>query len=140
MSTSTGGKQRGTIGGAFRCSATSVNALPIAVTPPELRFTHWNFSSGVGWAICQLAPLENLRARTSTCAFGLFAATFRISGMASRIAVFSDCILSPAIEPEQSAIQKKCSGRAAISPPGIMFIFSFDEKLAKTTEEKQKET
>src|SRR6266568_5638941 len=39
--------------------------------------------------------------------------------MASLAAVLSDCIFPPTlIDPEQSMIQKKCSGRFASGPPG----------------------
>jgi hypothetical protein len=41
--------------------------------------------------------------------------------MASRMALLSAWILpSAAIEPEQSQIQMKCSGRVANSPPGLL--------------------
>ena len=37
----------------------------------------------------------------------------------ARNAVFSACIFGPFIEPEQSPITMKCSGRLATPPPGI---------------------
>jgi hypothetical protein len=37
----------------------------------------------------------------------------------ARSAVFSACIFGPFIEPEQSPMMMKCSGRLATPPPGI---------------------
>ena len=57
--------------------------------------------------------------RTSTLAWGFWLATSTRCGSVSRMALLSACILpSAAIEPEQSATMKKCSGRAARVEPG----------------------
>jgi len=61
--------------------------------------------------------------RTSTEALGLLSASFCMWGRASRMAVLRACILpSAAMDPDVSAIQMKCRGRVANSPPGRFMV------------------
>lgn len=78
-----------------------------------------NSSTGTLAGVTHSAPVAKRITRRSGRAWGFPAATSRMWGSVSRAALFRAWILpSRDIEPEQSASQKKRSGRLASSPPG----------------------